>query len=394
MSLTRALSLPSPVAVSLAFAQHALLAWGGALPPNVTSQLIPDMVFKNQFQDWYPQYGFVFESIVNDNCSSQFAAYRNGKKNYSNIDWYGGGDEHTALSQPVVQCIMNNTSDYIKSSMSSAQVLLGLTPTILALLGASTEELSLLSVVARRPGLATLLSLASPSVFVSRAFEFGDPAAMLQDREGRLRQFSPRNARYWLLTVGEYVVALGLGVNIVFVNWDLGQKTVCTFWSDNILAPTLWGVLVFFIHVGGGVLMRIRARRVFEDPIEGDKLHQVVTPSQWFRGLWRRLLSLPDRAPPCRQPEGRLRHRLPGAAALRRLELAALDLHHLPHHLWYPRALEPQFHRTPRCTLRRRAIHAFRADLQSHLHVRDRRAARTVPRDLPQVPCPRAQRAV
>lgn len=53
-----------------------------------------------------------------------------------------------------MQCILDNTGEYVKSVMATAQVLLGVTPTILSILGPSTEELAMLGVVARRPLLA------------------------------------------------------------------------------------------------------------------------------------------------------------------------------------------------------------------------------------------------
>ena len=57
--------------------------------------------------------------------------------------WLGGGDRASALTQPVIQCLLDHTTDYVKSAMLSAQVLLGVTPTILAILSSSYKELAL-----------------------------------------------------------------------------------------------------------------------------------------------------------------------------------------------------------------------------------------------------------
>jgi hypothetical protein len=59
--------------------------------------------------------------------------------------------------------------------MAGAQVLLGLTPTILATLGRSTEETSTLSVTGKRPFLALFLAAGSPATAQMRAFDFKDP---------------------------------------------------------------------------------------------------------------------------------------------------------------------------------------------------------------------------
>jgi hypothetical protein len=237
---------------SLLTLTHAPVAQAAAWRSDATT---------SQFKSWYPQYGFVFERALHENCADQYAAYLTAIKNDSTIDWYGGGDKPSALTQPVIQCILNQTTDYIKSAMSSAQVLLGLTPTILAVLGSSTEELSLLSVIARRPFLALLLSLASPSVFVSRAFEYNDPVSMLQDRPGRLKQPNPRGWMRMVIVVLEYACAITAMGNVAVLNWQLGVGTVCGIWPDNVIAPMLWGVLVVLVHIVGAFIMRLQARR-------------------------------------------------------------------------------------------------------------------------------------
>lgn len=64
--------------------------------------------------------------------------------------------------------------------MTSAQVLLGLAPTILALLGTSTEGAAMMAVVGRRPLFSLLLALGSPNVYFGRALDEYKPLAMLK----------------------------------------------------------------------------------------------------------------------------------------------------------------------------------------------------------------------
>ena len=146
--------------------------------------------------------------------------------------------------------------------MSSAQVLLGVTPTILAILGSSYTELALLNVVAKRPMLSYLLALGSPSVYMSRAFEYTDPATLLQDRRGRLRQHAWTGWKLQLLTAGQYIVALAAMANIALMNWHLGIRTVCSIWSDNVIAPILWSTLTVGIHTLGSILLRLQIKRI------------------------------------------------------------------------------------------------------------------------------------
>lgn len=146
--------------------------------------------------------------------------------------------------------------------MSSAQVLLGVTPTILAILGSSYTELALLNIVAKRHVLSCLLALGSPSVYMSRAFEFTDPAQLLQDRRGRLRQNTWKGWKLQLLLVAEYVIALAAITNIATINWQLGVRTICPIWNDNVLAPLLWSTLIIIAHAMGSFLLGLQIKRI------------------------------------------------------------------------------------------------------------------------------------
>ncbi|KAM7184586.1 hypothetical protein V8F20_012151 [Naviculisporaceae sp. PSN 640] len=215
--------------------------------------------YTDQFRDWYPQYGHIFHDIRNLYCADEYAAYLTGIKNHSNIDIIGGGGIYTVVTQPVINCILNHTSDYVKNGMTSAQVLLGVMPTVLAILGASTEEMSMLSNVARRPGLALLLAAGSPSVYFSRAFEYHDPGVILADHPARLPQWRPRRwYSYGGISVLEYLVGIVACGNIVVMNWELGIRTICSFWTDGVLAPTVWAVTGIITHLLGMLVLRLR----------------------------------------------------------------------------------------------------------------------------------------
>lgn len=173
--------------------------------------------------------------------------------------------------------------------MSSAQVLLGVTPTILAILGSSYTELALLNIVAKRPMLSYLLALGSPSVYMSRAFEYTDPATLLEDRRGRLRQHAWTGWRLQLLTVAEYVVAFAAIANIATINWHLGIRTVCSIWSDNVIAPILWSTLTVVAHAMGSILLGLQLKRIdlSKTPSVKDAQRSNSIPEQLPRKLCR-----------------------------------------------------------------------------------------------------------
>lgn len=218
------------------------------------------LVFTTQFQHWYPQYHYIWEAIMKENCTEEYERYLTGYRNQSNIDWLGGGGTLSAITQPVMNCILEHSSPYIQSVTTCAQVLLGLTPTILALLGASSDELAMLSNVAHRPVLAALLATGNPSVYLARAFEYYDPKEDLKGKEGRLTQRKPSCAYAYLIVTAEYTIAMAAVVNVALISYDLGTKSISSFMSDNVLGPMTWASLVIPIHIGGIISMRYRVR--------------------------------------------------------------------------------------------------------------------------------------
>jgi hypothetical protein len=183
-------------------------------------------VITSQFHDWYPQHGDKYEYILRHNCSQQYANYLTGRPWDFEIDWLGGGSPVSVLVEPVVKCLLENVSEYIKAASSSAQVLLGVTPPILATLGASTEELAMLSVIGRRPFLGVLLAFGSPAVYMDRVFDFRQPEKVLAHHRGGYHPYTPGTTFKKRLLVGfQYLLALGAVANIAVLNWQLGVGT-------------------------------------------------------------------------------------------------------------------------------------------------------------------------
>ncbi|KAI0809502.1 hypothetical protein GGR55DRAFT_696314 [Xylaria sp. FL0064] len=237
----------------------------------------------SQFQNFYPQNRAEYEYILHHNCSQQFANYLTGRPQDFTGDWLGGGGELTVLVQPVVNCLLENTSEYIKAAASSAQVLLGVTPSILATLGTSSDELAMLSVVGRRPLLSLLISFGSPGVYMARAFDFRQPEKILRQSPGRYRLHRPDTTfKRRILAAAQYIIALGAFANIAALSWRLG---VCAWWSETIFAPLVWTVLSVAIHFGGTFAIRLRVCRIYSDE---DKEVDIGL-SQWLRMLPARL---------------------------------------------------------------------------------------------------------
>ncbi|KAI0870504.1 hypothetical protein GGS24DRAFT_492957 [Hypoxylon argillaceum] len=171
----------------------------------------------SQFQHFYPQHGPKYEYILHHNCSQH---------------------QFSVLVEPVVNCLLNN-------------VTLGVTPPLLATLGASTDELALLNVVGRRPELALLISFGNPSVYMERVFDFRQPENMLQRSRGRYRAYVPDTTFKRWLVVGLY--------------WQLGVWTVCCWWPETAFGPLVWTILSVPIHLAGTFAIRLRVCRIYTD---------------------------------------------------------------------------------------------------------------------------------
>ncbi|KAK3367707.1 hypothetical protein B0H63DRAFT_529415 [Podospora didyma] len=139
--------------------------------------------------------------------------------------------------------------------MSTAQVALGITQTILALLGPSADGTAMLANIARRPFLAFLLAAGSPSVYF------------------------------------KYLLAITAVVNIVIMNWELGFKTVCIFWSHSVIGPSLWAVGAILTDLLSNVSLSLQMRRYPTDKPKPDFVSR-VGPVDWFCGLLSRFRDL------------------------------------------------------------------------------------------------------
>lgn len=217
--------------------------------------------YTSQFKHWYPQYQYIWRDILETNCSKEYDVYLTGRIDYSKIDWLGGGGTFSGITQPVMQCILSHASEYVKSVMTCSQVLLGITPTILAVLGAGSEELALLPAVAHRPLLAVLLALGSPSVFLPRAFKYYDPEKILVGKGYRYRQRRLGKTAARACALFEYALAALSVANVGLTCYELGVQSISNVMSDVAPAPLVWAILVVPIHLVGYLGMRRRVRR-------------------------------------------------------------------------------------------------------------------------------------
>lgn len=205
------------------------------------------------FRKFYPEFNDIFQQIIRENCTIEFEAYQT-IDNISDAPFVAppGSSVPNQLALSLSDCILRCTSEYIKANMGSASVILGLTPTILATMGNSVEEISTLMVVGRRPFLGFILAFGAPAVAPALFFQYMDPWALLlveQKYRPRPKQLSYK--KEIAVIVLEYIFGLAVITNNIQLSLQLGVMVCHTFAPHLSYLTLLWSILVLVIHVSG-----------------------------------------------------------------------------------------------------------------------------------------------
>lgn len=223
---------------------------------TLATLLSPAFAATNQFQRWYPEYRHIFQRILRDNCSDEYTFYLAGHRNvtrFENFDRWIGATKTSQLAFPPSSCVLDHASEWMKVNMAGANVLLGLTPSILAALGPTVEEMSTFFIIARRPLLGMCLAAASPSVYPFRNVKNQKAIKILRNQNSRVRHFT-RPYQY-LVMILEVILTAGAIANIAINSYQLGMQTCCAFAPQLWYLPLLWTFLGLLIHVWGSLAL-------------------------------------------------------------------------------------------------------------------------------------------
>jgi hypothetical protein len=212
---------------------------------------------RRSFQHFFTDVEGEIESAIINNCSAIFEDYLN-----EHITLYG------TQCVRMYSCIMANISNYAKDNMASAAVLLGLTPFILASLGSNTTELALIA--SRRPILAILLVLGSPSVNPIRTFDYPNPAEDLDEGESKLvlskiHDRRPHSIGNIIRVVIELVLVIASVVNLASLSWTLTLNTIAVTSCDSDMLVELWIGCAIFTHIFGVATLATGSERKYCD---------------------------------------------------------------------------------------------------------------------------------
>ena len=229
----------------------------------------------HKYDYWYGEYGAELEFVSTGVCNLSLAAYR--------------GDQNARATLGPVRsycwthsnCILSSVTPAITQSIAGASILLGLTPTILSVLGPSVAEIALLSM--HRPILSALLSLGAPAIFPGRFLVWEDPLRANEPQTGAfiVSRFSPAVAI--AIAAAQYVIVLGAVAVMVHTAFTMGIRAVLVWYCDASYWPLLWVVLSLVIHIIAVVSLRLAMRRKKPTTDHPSKSH--------IHGPWSMILS-------------------------------------------------------------------------------------------------------
>lgn len=175
---------------------------------------------------------------------------------------FGAADAHQKIDTCYshVACILSNVPEHQMANFASSSVVLGLLPGLLASFGPSVAEISLLS--SHRPVLALLLSLGAPAVFPTRVLEYDNPMEVLQSEPPRDKPKIPKLDTTFasVISLAEYLFALGAVVNMVDTSWALGVNTVLDWSCTTYIAPLIWTLIPVACHGLGAASLHVLKR--------------------------------------------------------------------------------------------------------------------------------------
>jgi hypothetical protein len=232
-----------------------------------------------KYQKWYPAFGFYLSIISKEICNMTLLAYEgslSAREELPRVSNYCG----VRLS-----CMLSTTGEAVKANMAATTMLLGLTPTILAGLGPTIAEVSLLSL--RRPILAILISLGTPAIFPSRIGTYDDPCKVYELDTGALVVSKIARPYSGFVSAAECLLAAGAAANVFQVSYDIGVRSVLGWWCEFSYALIFWSLFTDVIHHFSALALRLSLRKAIYQE-HRDSLASV-------KGLWDRFTQFVNR---------------------------------------------------------------------------------------------------
>lgn len=244
----------------------------------------------DKFKHWFPTSPFL-DSI--QDCIPELEDY-----------WTDNRTQCWTTCTCAMNCLLTGASEATKANSASASVMLGLTPSILSLLGPTTEDLAILST--SKPLLSLLLSLGSPTVGLHDLFAQANWQQKLRQPVSNIASayHSWLNEEGWsmqaLITTIYYLIAFAAISNSIENSIRLDLRTVSSWRCGQMYMPLMWSSLPLTLHICGIIAIHTRAASSHRD-VSGETnpgiytrcnslFHQWFNPFQLSSTKWESLL--------------------------------------------------------------------------------------------------------
>ncbi|KAH7382749.1 hypothetical protein DE146DRAFT_240689 [Phaeosphaeria sp. MPI-PUGE-AT-0046c] len=189
------------------------------------------------FDHFFPANAPKYHRLLATHCQAEHAVYTTEP-----VSW--------KTCRPVLNCILDHTSEMDKAQLGVTSLILGLTPTILSWLGSGLFEMSLLS--SQRPVLGLLLSLGAPVFSPSNLFPQWRPSDILDARPTAYKIPALVRRHAALVALAQYLLALAAIVNLTHVGYLLSYMAITLSGGcKNRFFVTLWTYVAVVVHICG-----------------------------------------------------------------------------------------------------------------------------------------------
>lgn len=189
-----------------------------------------------KFRNWLPYYDYHWQQRA-EICAPEINRYQTNNRT---------GLAHGAVCAAVVDCLLTNVTQSIQSNLASADILLGLTPTMLSFAGPSRGELALLST--HDPVFAGILSLGFPSMFITNLFGSVDVNEILRRPVARIARAyhswlrrQSKSSR-WCALATLYFTAAAAVFNNIYTSIYVDIRTASGWRCGANYMPVIWSI--------------------------------------------------------------------------------------------------------------------------------------------------------
>lgn len=192
---------------------------------------------------------------------------------------------------PVLDCLLEyGTSELRKTTIASAQVTLGMIPSLIAVVGNTVPEISLLA--SQRPVLAFLITIGVPGMYPAKITEYVNPYGLLDGAASKRKKMfgSPEGTtRRTAMVLGQYVLALAIMANNLEMSLRLGSRSVLSWGCRSWYMPTIWvlfSIPVYIFAAMSGCIGQLQPKHAdggdWRSWIEGDRVEDIFSTFSRF----------------------------------------------------------------------------------------------------------------